>query len=235
MKKTLVITSLVAASLSAPSSADQIVEEERNLGFKQLGVSSFLIAAGSVAAGPVGLMLGGATAILVSDQMQKTERENEVQQQRELARAQLLERQKDQRQLELARAQSRQRAIEKMPSEVLFQAGKDELEPRNLEAITQLAKVMQEYPELHVRLVGHADSRGTEGYNQILSEYRTLGIEKRLRSAGISAERIERQAFGLDRSRAQKGDQEGYALDRRVAIELINLEKPEQRDLAKAH
>ncbi len=233
MKKSLVITSLVAASLSTPSSADQTAEEGK-LGLKQFGVSSFLVAAGA-ATGPVGLAIGGISAIIVSDQMQKAAQEKQAEQQKALARAQFLKRQQEEQRRELARVESRQQAIDKLPSDVLFQPGKDELEPRNLEAITQLAKVMQEYPELHVRLVGHADSRGTEGYNQILSEYRTLGIEERLRSAGVSAERIERQAFGFDRSRAQKDDKQGYALDRRVAIELINFEEAKQRDLAKAH
>lgn len=233
MKKTLVISSIVAASFSNPSSADQTAEE-RKLGLKQFGFSSVLVAAGA-ASGPVGLAIGGVTAIVVSDQMQKAEQEKQAERQKTLARAQLLKRQQKEHQQKLARAQTLHLALAKVPSEVLFQAGKDELEPRNLEAITQLAQVMQEYPELHVRLVGHADARGTEGYNQILSEYRTMGIEERLRNAGIAAERIERQAYGADRTRAAKGDLEGYALDRRVAIELINFEESKDRNLAKAH
>lgn len=234
MKKSLLVTGLVAASLSTPSSADQIAEE-RKLGLKQFGFSSVIVAAGAAAAGPVGLAIGGVTAIVVSDQMQKAEREVQLKRQQELARAQQLERQQKEQQQEIGRVQTRQLALEEMPSEVLFQAGKDELEPRNLEAIKQLAQVMRKYPELRVRLVGHADARGTEGYNQILSEYRTLGIEERLRNAGIAAERIERQAFGADRARAPKGDLEGYALDRRVTIELIDLDESRERSLAKAH
>lgn len=233
MKKSLVISGLVAASLSTPSSAAQTAEE-RKLGLKQFGFSSALVAVGA-ATGPVGLAIGGVAAIVVSDQLQKTEHENQLKRQKELARAQLLERQQEDHRRELALAQARQLALEEMPSEVLFQAGKDELEPRNLEAIKRLAQVMQKYPELRVRLIGHADARGTEGYNQILSEYRTLGIEERLRNAGVAAERIERQAFGADRARAPKGDQEGYALDRRVTIELIDVDESRERNLAKAH
>lgn len=234
MKKSLVISGLVAASLSTPSSAAQTAEE-RKLGLKQFSFGTVIVAAGAAAAGPVGLAIGGVTAFVVGDQMQKTEHENQLKRQQELARAQLLERQQEDQRQERARAQARQLALDEMPSEVLFQAGKDELEPRNLEAIKQMAQVMQKYPELRVRLIGHADARGTEGYNQILSEYRTLGIEERLRNAGIAAERIERQAFGADRARAPKGDLEGYSLDRRVTIELIDVDESRETNLAKAH
>lgn len=233
MKKSLAITSLVAASAGVVAPGVQ-AEDNHKLGLKQFGASTLAIASGAAIGGPFGLLFGGVSAIFVSEQMEKAEAGKLAEQERTLAQEQVLQLRDQLHQNELHTQQVREMALDSLQMQVHFYSGKDELSPRNLDHLDRLTAVLLKNPRLQVRLLGHADARGTDGYNQILSEYRTRHVEEHLLKAGVAPERIESQAFGADRATAVKGDAEGYALDRRVAIEVYYPEKS-NKGLARAH
>lgn len=109
--------------------------------------------------------------------------------------------------------------------QVLFETGQDELTERGRASILLLAELLQAYPQLLVRLEGHTDSRGTDEYNNVLSDYRARSVEDCLIAAGIEAARIERSACGNSRSRATRDDIRGQALERRVTIEVYRASR----------
>ena len=115
-----------------------------------------------------------------------------------------------------------QLALDKLEFQVLFHTGADQLTNRGQARVAALASFLQQHPGLSVRLTGHADPRGTDEYNNVLSDERALSVQKSLEAAGISEYRIERRAFGSLESSSQKGDFEAYAMDRRVEIEIFN-------------
>lgn len=233
MKKSLAITSIVAASAAAITPAAQ-AETDHKLGLKQFGASTLAIASGAAIGGPFGLLFGGISAIFVSEQMEKADSTELADRERAQAQEQVYRLQRELGQRKVHTKQVRKLALDSLQMQVHFFSGKDELEPRNLEQLNQLAQVLLKHPELHVRLEGHADARGTDGYNHVLSDYRTRNVQDHLEKAGVAAERIDRQAFGAGRTTAQRGDQKGYALDRRVAIEVYYPEE-QQQGLARAH
>jgi outer membrane protein OmpA-like peptidoglycan-associated protein len=110
--------------------------------------------------------------------------------------------------------------------QILFDTGRDELTERSRASVLLLAELLRTYPQLLVRLEGHTDSRGTDEYNNVLSDYRARSVEDCLTGAGIAVARIERSACGSSRSRAARGDSRGYALERRVTIEVYRADKP---------
>ena len=59
-------------------------------------------------------------------------------------------------------------------------------------------------------------------YNNVLSDQRALTVQTALEKSGIDSYRIERRAFGADKSQAINGDYEAYAMERRVDIEIYN-------------
>jgi peptidoglycan-associated lipoprotein len=69
-----------------------------------------------------------------------------------------------------------------------------------------------------MRLVGHADPRGTEEYNLALGQRRAGSVAGYLSTGGLGDDRVESSSRGeLD---AQGTDEESWALDRKVEIFL---------------
>ncbi len=68
----------------------------------------------------------------------------------------------------------------------------------------------------NMRLTGHADPRGSEGYNMVLGERRARNVKQFLIQAGVPADRILTASRGkLD---AKGYDESTWALDRLVEI-----------------
>jgi Outer membrane protein and related peptidoglycan-associated (lipo)proteins len=105
--------------------------------------------------------------------------------------------------------------------QVLFMTGDDELTQQDLQRMDALAQYLSDNQKLQVRLDGYADPRGTDEYNNVLSNERALNVVNALQERGVAAERIEHFAHGANKSVASQGDIEGYALERRVRIEVF--------------
>ena len=73
-----------------------------------------------------------------------------------------------------------------------------------------------------VRLEGHTDERGSREYNIGLGERRSQAVRKILLIQGASANQISTVSFGEERPAAFGGDEESYALNRRVEIKYTN-------------
>lgn len=72
-----------------------------------------------------------------------------------------------------------------------------------------------------ITLVGRADPRGSEDYNQSLSASRASAARNYLTELGVPAEQMKLMARG--ESGAQGSDEATWALDRRVDLELGDL------------
>lgn len=67
-----------------------------------------------------------------------------------------------------------------------------------------------------VELQGHTDSKGSEKYNQALSERRAASVKKELSKLGIQEERISTVGFGENQPVVSNETDEGRAQNRRV-------------------
>jgi outer membrane protein OmpA-like peptidoglycan-associated protein len=67
---------------------------------------------------------------------------------------------------------------------------------------------------------GHTDSKGTDAYNQALSERRAKAVRDYLVHGGIAANRIEVQGFGESRPVASNATEDGRAQNRRVELRI---------------
>jgi peptidoglycan-associated lipoprotein len=84
---------------------------------------------------------------------------------------------------------------------------------------------LQSNPAHKVKIEGHCDERGTEGYNLSLGERRALSVRDYLMNLGISSQRIYTTSFGESRP-AQLGQNEAaYQANRRAEFILL-LPKP---------
>ena len=107
---------------------------------------------------------------------------------------------------------------------ISFPTGTDNVNGDDIDRISALATYLKDNPKLRIRLDGHADPRGTDEYNNVLSEERALSVATALQTRGINNERIDVRAYGSSKSQAITGDYEAYSKDRRVDIEIFSPE-----------
>lgn len=105
-------------------------------------------------------------------------------------------------------------------NEVLFGVDSTTLQPRAQYTLAELAHVFAEYPETEISIEGHADSTGSEAYNQTLSERRAESVSRYLVSYGVQPARIDAIGFGETVPRASNTTPEGRQLNRRVEIRI---------------
>ncbi len=79
-----------------------------------------------------------------------------------------------------------------------------------------VARLMQEFPEVTVRIEGHADERGTNEYNLALGERRAQAVQQYLASYGIDAGRVSVLSYGEERPAAEGSDESAWSLNRRA-------------------
>jgi outer membrane protein OmpA-like peptidoglycan-associated protein len=97
-----------------------------------------------------------------------------------------------------------------------FKTGSAELLPESNEALNKVAETTKKYSELKLRVEGHTDSVGDDGFNQRLSQQRADSVRDYLTSQGVPSYQME--AFGLGESKpvASNDSASGRAQNRRV-------------------
>ena len=73
---------------------------------------------------------------------------------------------------------------------VNFDFNKSTLRPDAVQILNEAAEILKRYPDLKVEVAGHTDSKGTDAYNQKLSERRAKTVYDYLTSNGVDASRL---------------------------------------------
>ena len=92
---------------------------------------------------------------------------------------------------------------------IYFDFDKASIKAVSYPVLDQVVKVMNDRPALRIRVEGHTDSKGTDAYNQRLSERRAASVVKYLQSKGIAAARLENAGFGESRPIAPNQNPDG--------------------------
>jgi len=100
---------------------------------------------------------------------------------------------------------------------VLFDFDKADVKPKYHNEIKRVADYMNAYPWEKATLEGHTDSKGTDAYNEKLSQRRVDAIKNYLvEKFGISADRLKAVGYGESKPIATNDTDEGRQLNRRV-------------------
>jgi peptidoglycan-associated lipoprotein len=105
---------------------------------------------------------------------------------------------------------------------VYFDFDESELRAEYADLLARHANRLANNTRFQVRLEGHADERGSREYNIGLGERRSQAVRRMLLIQGAAAEQISTVSFGEERPAALGGDEESYALNRRVEIKYLN-------------
>lgn len=108
---------------------------------------------------------------------------------------------------------------------VLFGFDRSDLNSNAQTNLTKLVDVLQKYPDTNIEIIGHTDSKGTDAYNQALSERRANAVVSYLRDRGISSTRLTAKGMGKTDPVATNDTEEGRAQNRRVEFVITANEK----------
>jgi len=91
----------------------------------------------------------------------------------------------------------------------------------SLSVLDQAVDTLQRYPQVHVTVAGYTDSKGTEAYNQSLSERRAQIVYSYLTSHGIDASRLEGPiGHGMSNPIGDNATDSGRAQNRRTELQV---------------
>jgi len=112
-----------------------------------------------------------------------------------------------------------------LAADVLFDFDKADIRPKAADVLKQVASVIQDKAKGIVRVEGHTDSKGSDAYNQKLSERRANSVRDWLvNKEGLKDVKFETKGFGSKKPVAPNtkpdgsDDPEGRQKNRRVEI-----------------
>jgi len=112
---------------------------------------------------------------------------------------------------------------------IFFDFDKATLRPQSNVELRNLLLIMKGNPNMKVEISGHTDSKGSDAYNQKLSEERAQAVVKRLTENGVNGDRMKAKGYGKTMPAAANkkangsDDPEGRQLNRRVELKITEI------------
>ncbi|MEI6678833.1 MAG: OmpA family protein [Mariniphaga sp.] len=105
---------------------------------------------------------------------------------------------------------------------IYFDVNKDVVKPESYGTLKEIAGILNEVPDVRVKIFGHTDSDGDDAKNMDLSKRRAASVKAELtKSFGVNADRLETDGLGESKPVAPNDTPVNKALNRRV--EFIKL------------
>ncbi|HTY48811.1 MAG TPA: peptidoglycan-associated lipoprotein Pal [Steroidobacteraceae bacterium] len=101
---------------------------------------------------------------------------------------------------------------------IYFDFDSSDIHPDGLAVVTAHAKYLVAHPDLHVRLEGNTDERGSREYNIGLGERRAQAVRRALLLQGVAESQVSTVSFGAEHPAVEGHDESAWAKNRRVEI-----------------
>lgn len=106
---------------------------------------------------------------------------------------------------------------------VLFKTDRARVKTAARPALRAVIELWKQHPEWEKLVIeGHADVRGSDRYNQWLSEERARRVHRALIELGFPSDRLEAVAFGRKRPRDKGDSDEAHERNRRVEFVVVD-------------
>lgn len=99
-----------------------------------------------------------------------------------------------------------------------FDTGKATIQPGSEKILGEIVQLLQENPDLKLRVEGPTDNQGNAAANQALSERRAQTVVSWVAAHGISAGRLAAKGLGQTQPVADNAGEDGRAKNRRVEL-----------------
>ena len=110
-------------------------------------------------------------------------------------------------------------------SNILFGFDESNLSDEAKTNLDKLVVVLNSYPDTDIEVQGHTDSKGSEAYNQTLSEQRAGTVSGYLSGKGIAYNRLTIKGFGETLPKYENNTADGRTQNRRVEFMITANEK----------
>ncbi|HWB74242.1 MAG TPA: OmpA family protein [Nannocystaceae bacterium] len=104
---------------------------------------------------------------------------------------------------------------------IFFDTDKATIKPKSRPVLDKAVKVLKDFPDVKVEIVGHTDSTGDRTHNIDLSQRRADAVKKYLVDHGIAADRMETRGAGPDEPLGENTTKAGKAKNRRIEFKLL--------------
>lgn len=82
---------------------------------------------------------------------------------------------------------------------IYFDFDKANIKSEEQDKLNEVAEIMKKYPQIELQLNGHTDARGSDAYNDELSQDRAKAAKQYLINKGIDSNRIDIDSYGEDK------------------------------------
>jgi outer membrane protein OmpA-like peptidoglycan-associated protein len=104
------------------------------------------------------------------------------------------------------------------PADLTFDFNSDAVKGQFVPTLRNVGGILTEYNQTTVDVYGHADSVGSDEYNQGLSERRAMNVSSVLMQGGVIRQRLIAEGYGEARPVASNATDDGRARNRRVEV-----------------
>ncbi|WP_265130821.1 sodium-translocating pyrophosphatase [Chryseobacterium oranimense] len=105
-----------------------------------------------------------------------------------------------------------------------FETGSSDLKLGSEVQLNNLAEILNDYPDLKIKLGGYTDNTGNEESNLKLSNLRAQTAKLKLLELGISSDRVEAEGYGSQHPVCEANDtDECKAKNRRIDVRVLSL------------
>ena len=104
---------------------------------------------------------------------------------------------------------------------VNFDNNSVQIKNQYMQNIEKFANILNQNKSLTAVIEAHTDSKGTDAYNQNLSDRRAVSVVNELKKLNVDSSRLKSRGYGESQPIASNDNEEGKALNRRVTA-LIN-------------
>lgn len=104
---------------------------------------------------------------------------------------------------------------------IFFDYNKTTLRPESYPELDRVVELLEQNPNLQIEIGGHTDSRGSDDYNQKLSQGRSEAVRAYLLEHWIDAERITAVGYGESKPEVPNDTEENMQINRRVEFTVL--------------
>jgi outer membrane protein OmpA-like peptidoglycan-associated protein len=110
-------------------------------------------------------------------------------------------------------------------SAVLFGFDRFDLGTESKSELDKLVTILNKYPDTDLEVAGHTDSKGSDEYNQMLSEKRAQSVANYVKNKGVLASRLKTKGYGESAPKYPNDTDANMAKNRRVEFLITANEK----------
>jgi len=110
-------------------------------------------------------------------------------------------------------------------SGILFDIDKSDLRPVSQTNLTELAKILNKYPDTNILIEGHTDNTGPDDHNMTLSKDRAQSVAFYMATLDVKSARFSTAGYGATQPIVMNDTPEGRQKNRRVDIAVIADDK----------